>query len=45
VLAARYARNHVSAHTALSLGAIDAVITPRDTRSRVAEALLAQSAR
>ena len=42
-LAASYARNHVSAQTALSLGVIDAVIAPRDTRSRVADALLAQA--
>jgi acetyl-CoA carboxylase carboxyltransferase component len=43
-LARRYARNHVSAQTALSLGVIDAVIEPCDTRSRVADALLAQAA-
>jgi acetyl-CoA carboxylase carboxyltransferase component len=43
-LAQRYARNHVSAQTALRLGVIDAVIAPCDTRSRLADALLARVA-
>jgi acetyl-CoA carboxylase carboxyltransferase component len=38
-LALRYARTHLSAHAALRLGAIDAVIEPSDTRARVAEVL------
>jgi acetyl-CoA carboxylase carboxyltransferase component len=42
-LARRYARNHVSAQTALSLGVIDGVIAPCETRSRVADALLARA--
>jgi acetyl-CoA carboxylase carboxyltransferase component len=43
-LAHQYARRHVSAQTALGLGVIDAVIDPRDTRSRVAAALVQEQA-
>jgi acetyl-CoA carboxylase carboxyltransferase component len=39
-LANRYAQRHLSPHTALALGVIDAVIDPRETRSRVAAELL-----
>jgi acetyl-CoA carboxylase carboxyltransferase component len=43
-LARRYARTHLSPDAALRAGAIDAVIEPVDTRSRVAGALLRRSA-
>jgi len=39
-LAERYAEAHLSADTAVALGAIDAVIDPAETRRRVADTLL-----
>jgi adenylyl-sulfate kinase len=39
-LARRYARAHLSAEAALRLGAIDAVIAPAETRSRIVGALV-----
>jgi acetyl-CoA carboxylase carboxyltransferase component len=39
-LARRYAEEHLSAQAAVRRGAIDALIDPRDTRERVAAALL-----
>jgi acetyl-CoA carboxylase carboxyltransferase component len=42
-LARRYARSHLSPEAALRLGAIDAVIEPADTRSRVTSALLTRT--
>jgi len=42
-LATRYAEEHLSPAAALARGAIDAVITPGETRARVAEALLPSS--
>jgi acetyl-CoA carboxylase carboxyltransferase component len=43
-LARRYAEEHLSAEAALRRGAIDALIEPRETRERVAAALLSPRA-
>ena len=39
LLARRYERDNISAEAALRLGAIDAVVEPWETRSRLAAAL------